>query len=247
MMVASKFLNDDGEEGVYNDEWAESAGLPTESVNELERDFLHAIDWNLLAHSKEFDRKLRNLEHKVALVKGRERKWRLSYTDLWVILRNAEIRKLVENSILDSLKILGVVTSAYLLGFSILWISMAAVTGIKDKLVEQTRRPFFIPSNHANSGFLVPTHEELQLLGPTQLRSHRTCHLMNPPFYANQCEPHYLCCCPPCTPVESHLTESGLALSSIAYTWSTVLLLEKGPDNRNKTQIENAQMIGVFG
>lgn len=250
MMVASKFLNDDGEEGVYNDEWAESAGLPTESVNELERDFLHAIDWNLLAHSKEFDRKLRNLEQKVALVKGRERKWRLSYTDLWVILRNTEIRKLVENSILDSLKVLGVVTSAYLLGFSILWISTAAVTGIKDKLVEQTRRPFFIPSNHANSGFLVPTHEELQLLetGPIQPR---TCHLMNPSCYANRSEPHYLCCCPPCTPVESHLTESGLPITSIAYTWSTVLLLDQGPntglDNRNKTQIENAQMIGVFG
>ena len=26
MMVASKFLYDDGEDGVYNDEWAESAG-----------------------------------------------------------------------------------------------------------------------------------------------------------------------------------------------------------------------------
>ena len=26
MMVASKFLYDDGEDGVYNDEWADSAG-----------------------------------------------------------------------------------------------------------------------------------------------------------------------------------------------------------------------------
>ena len=29
MMVASKFLHDDGEDGVYNDEWAESAGKTT--------------------------------------------------------------------------------------------------------------------------------------------------------------------------------------------------------------------------
>ena len=28
-MVASKFLHDDGEDGVYNDEWAESAGKTT--------------------------------------------------------------------------------------------------------------------------------------------------------------------------------------------------------------------------
>lgn len=43
-MVASKFLHDDGEEDeVFNDEWANSAGLDVKEMNQLERDFLKAI------------------------------------------------------------------------------------------------------------------------------------------------------------------------------------------------------------
>lgn len=43
-MVASKFLNDDGEEDeVINAEWATSAKLDLSKLNELEREFLQAI------------------------------------------------------------------------------------------------------------------------------------------------------------------------------------------------------------
>ena len=43
-MVATKFLQDDGEEdGVINEEWATSAGISTTHLNQLERDFLDAI------------------------------------------------------------------------------------------------------------------------------------------------------------------------------------------------------------
>lgn len=43
-MVATKFLQDDGEEdGVINEEWAISAGISTSDLNQLERDFLDAI------------------------------------------------------------------------------------------------------------------------------------------------------------------------------------------------------------
>lgn len=43
-MVATKFLQDDGEEdGVINEEWATSAGITTSHLNQLERDFLDAI------------------------------------------------------------------------------------------------------------------------------------------------------------------------------------------------------------
>lgn len=43
-MVATKFLQDDGEEdGVINEEWATSAGISTSHLNQLERDFLDAI------------------------------------------------------------------------------------------------------------------------------------------------------------------------------------------------------------
>ena len=43
-MIASKFLNDDGEEDeVINAEWATSAKLDLSKLNELEREFLQAI------------------------------------------------------------------------------------------------------------------------------------------------------------------------------------------------------------
>lgn len=43
-MVASKFLNDDGEEDeVFNSEWAKSGDLSITQMNRLERDFLKAI------------------------------------------------------------------------------------------------------------------------------------------------------------------------------------------------------------
>lgn len=43
-MVASKFLNDDGEEDeVFNSEWAKSGDLSTAQMNRLEKDFLKAI------------------------------------------------------------------------------------------------------------------------------------------------------------------------------------------------------------
>ncbi len=43
-MMASKYLYDEGvDEEVFNDEWAESANMDLEQLNELERDFLNAI------------------------------------------------------------------------------------------------------------------------------------------------------------------------------------------------------------
>ena len=43
-MMASKYLYDEGvEEEVFNDEWAESANMDIDQLNELERNFLKAI------------------------------------------------------------------------------------------------------------------------------------------------------------------------------------------------------------
>ena len=43
-MVASKFLNDNGEEDdVLNSEWAASANLTVPELNQLEKEFLYAI------------------------------------------------------------------------------------------------------------------------------------------------------------------------------------------------------------
>lgn len=43
-MVASKFLNDEGEEDeVFNTDWANSAKMDIKELNKLEREFLSAI------------------------------------------------------------------------------------------------------------------------------------------------------------------------------------------------------------
>lgn len=43
-MVATKFLNDDGEEDqVFNMEWALSSNLTILQINQLEKEFLNAI------------------------------------------------------------------------------------------------------------------------------------------------------------------------------------------------------------
>lgn len=156
MMVASKFLYDDGEDGVYNDEWAESAGMSTESVNELEREFLQAIDWNLLARGHEFEKKLQQLEHSVALRKGKERLWKLSYTDLWVFLRNLECLQLIKANVHECLKIFGAVVSAYVLGVAVLWVSLSMVTTIRSKIylkdsnLSQAKRSFSAAARAGN-------------------------------------------------------------------------------------------------
>lgn len=48
LMVASKFLYDDGvEDEVYNNIWAKAADVELATLNREERRFLQAINWNL--------------------------------------------------------------------------------------------------------------------------------------------------------------------------------------------------------
>lgn len=91
MMMASKFMYDEGvDEEVFNDEWADSVDMETEEINQLEKDFLKAIDWNLFIRDEEFSKVLHNMETSIALRQGIERGW-FTYTDLWVLSQNAKI------------------------------------------------------------------------------------------------------------------------------------------------------------
>lgn len=60
------------------------SGHGTEDVNELERQFLSAIDWQLYVNEEEFYQVLQRVERRIAMTEGIERGW-FSYTDLWVI------------------------------------------------------------------------------------------------------------------------------------------------------------------
>nr|XP_054753320.1 protein CNPPD1-like [Lytechinus pictus] len=63
MMLATKFLYDEGEdEEIFSDEWADSAKIDVKRVNELERDFLEAINWDLYIKPDEFFEFLQQME-----------------------------------------------------------------------------------------------------------------------------------------------------------------------------------------
>lgn len=85
MMVASKFLYDEGEDDeVFNEEWAASANLDNKEVNQLERHFLRAIDWNVYMNPNLYEDLLNNVEYKIAIRKSKDRGW-CTYTDLLVL------------------------------------------------------------------------------------------------------------------------------------------------------------------
>ena len=64
-MVAGKYLYDEGiDEEVVNSEWAEAGCLDTDDVNQIEREFLRAIDWSLFTKPEEFEDALCRLENR---------------------------------------------------------------------------------------------------------------------------------------------------------------------------------------
>ncbi|KAB1278549.1 Solute carrier family 23 member 3 [Camelus dromedarius] len=86
MMVASKYLYDEGEEEeVFNDEWGAAGGVAVPTLNALERGFLNAMDWRLYTDPREIFEVLSWLESCVAEQQGRRRGW-YTYTDLCVLL-----------------------------------------------------------------------------------------------------------------------------------------------------------------
>ncbi|ODM96930.1 Protein CNPPD1 [Orchesella cincta] len=82
LLVASKFVQDDGEDlGIFNDEWATSANMELRRINQLELEFLTAIDWSVNVGREEYERALKGIEGKVALYQGSKRGW-FTYTEL---------------------------------------------------------------------------------------------------------------------------------------------------------------------
>ncbi|XP_046618760.1 protein CNPPD1 [Neodiprion virginianus] len=96
LMVASKFLHDDGEEDeVFNTEWAESAGLTLSEINSLEMDFLVAIDWTIFVCNNDFWDRLQRLERDIAYKEGQKRGW-FSYTDLNFLMDSTQLMAVIQ-------------------------------------------------------------------------------------------------------------------------------------------------------
>ncbi|KAG8228385.1 hypothetical protein J437_LFUL008235 [Ladona fulva] len=92
LMVASKFLHDDGEEDeVFNDEWAASSGMDPKELNSAEREFLAAIDWRVHVKESQFWERLEALEEAVAFREGHQRGW-FTYSDVNYLLQTKELK-----------------------------------------------------------------------------------------------------------------------------------------------------------
>merc|ERR1712106_1008049 len=116
LMVASKFLHDDGEEDeVFNDEWASSGGIDTKELNRLELSFLSALDWRIYVDNQEFEQAVEKVETDIAFKEVSKRGW-ASYTDLDVLSMNTEIQNLWTIFFSYTVKMTAVCVTAYAAG-----------------------------------------------------------------------------------------------------------------------------------
>ncbi|XP_020291484.1 protein CNPPD1 [Pseudomyrmex gracilis] len=91
LMVASKFLHDDGEEDeVFNKEWANSGQVTISRMNKLEKEFLAAIDWMVFVQQQDFWERLEQLEKDVAYREVQKRGW-CSYTELSCLINTVQL------------------------------------------------------------------------------------------------------------------------------------------------------------
>ena len=114
LLVASKFLNDDGEEDeVFNDEWAISGGLEKKELNRMELDFLSAIDWKIYVTPEDYQQTAESLEYMVAAKKVQDRGGWTTYSDCLALSRPMELIKLWDMLYEYTIKVTAVCAFAY--------------------------------------------------------------------------------------------------------------------------------------
>ncbi|XP_054915558.1 protein CNPPD1 isoform X2 [Poeciliopsis prolifica] len=127
MMVASKYLYDEGEEEeVFNDEWGAAGKLDVQTINNLEMSFLNAIEWSLFTEPKDFFDILCHLETSIAEKQGMRRGW-FTYTDLCVLLDHSAWSHALAAIYQHFLKVSCMLGLVYLTGVTTLIASSAVV------------------------------------------------------------------------------------------------------------------------
>nr|XP_060629339.1 protein CNPPD1 [Anolis sagrei ordinatus] len=127
MMVASKYLYDEGEEEeVFNDEWGAAGNVDVQTMNTLEMNFLRAIDWSLYTDPKELFEVLNWLEGCVAERQGIKRGW-FTYTDLSVLMERMLWQQALGQFYQQMAKLACILGVVYLTGFATVLASAAVV------------------------------------------------------------------------------------------------------------------------
>jgi len=113
LLVANKFLHDDGEEDeVFNDEWANSGGIDTKELNQLELGFLSAIDWRIYVANDEFAAAVKRVESDIAFKQVSARGF-ASYSDLTQLTNTATLQKVWSLLSDCTIKVTAVCLTAY--------------------------------------------------------------------------------------------------------------------------------------
>jgi len=115
LLVASKYLNDDGEEDeVFNDEWAVSGNLEKKELNRMELDFLSAIDWKIYVSQQAYESTAEQLEYVVALKEVEKRKnGSTTYAELTVLSNALNLAQLWQVFYEYTLKVTAVCALTY--------------------------------------------------------------------------------------------------------------------------------------
>merc|ERR1712045_395147 len=129
LMVASKFLHDDGEEDeVFNDEWASSAGIDTKELNRLEVKFLAAMDWRIFVDDAEFQTTLCRLEADIAIREVADRDGDATYSDLSVLGSGEQAAHMLSLLAQAAIKVTAVCLTTYAAGILTLLGTAAALS-----------------------------------------------------------------------------------------------------------------------
>lgn len=169
MMVASKYLYDEGEEEeVFNDEWGAAGRLDVQTVNNLEMNFLRAIDWSLYTQPREFFEVLQWLEGRVAEQQGMKRGW-FTYTDLTTLLEQELWQKAFSDFCQQITKLACLLSLVYLTGVATFFASVAVLHKATGEINGTALLPSVVesPSDVSVPLFVPVPPEEIATPGPS--------------------------------------------------------------------------------
>lgn len=115
MLIASKYMNDEGEdEALTNSQWAAAGYKEKQEVDRLERRFLSAIDWRLYVSMQEYYPFEANIHKRIAVSQLKQRGW-ATYTDLTTIWQASDVEETMLSASKQAAKVTCATSLVYLM------------------------------------------------------------------------------------------------------------------------------------
>jgi len=89
LLLASKYLIDEGEANdIYNEDWAETAKVSVKKVNQIEKNILSDLDWNLFVSAQEYLHFLEKFNLRFTIKKVKFQQNSCTYADVDYLFQN---------------------------------------------------------------------------------------------------------------------------------------------------------------